>query len=77
MKFEARISAMTVGLGTMPVGMQASAVAASLPEIARHTGMGMARSPWVLVIYTLVLSGVVQSGGAPERAALLIQPSNR
>jgi MFS family permease len=63
MKFDARISAMTVGLGTMVVGMQASAVAASLPEIARHTGMGMARSPWVLVIYTLVLSSSMISLG--------------
>jgi MFS family permease len=63
MKCDARISAMTVGLGTMVVGMQASAVAASLPEIARHTGMGMARSPWVLVIYTLVLSSSMISLG--------------
>jgi hypothetical protein len=32
MKFDTRIFAMTVGLGNMVVGMQASAVAASLPE---------------------------------------------
>ncbi len=63
MKFDARTSAITVGLGTMAVGMQASAVAASLPEIARYTGMGMARSPWILVIYTLVLtSGMISLG---------------
>jgi MFS family permease len=47
----------------MVVGMQASAVAASLPEIARQTGMGMARLPWILVIYTLVLSsGMISLG---------------
>ncbi len=33
MKFDARISAMTVGLGTMVVAMQASAVAASIPAL--------------------------------------------
>jgi MFS family permease len=63
MKCDARISAMTVGLGTMVVAMQASAVAASLPEIARHTGMGLDRSPWILVIYTLVLSSSMISLG--------------
>jgi hypothetical protein len=56
MKFDARISALTVGLVTMVVGIQSSAVDASLPEIARHTGIGMARSLWILVICTLVLS---------------------
>jgi MFS family permease len=47
----------------MVVGMQASAVAASLPQIARHTGMSITQSQWILVTYTLVLSsGMISLG---------------
>lgn len=64
----------------MVVGMQSSAVAASLPEIARHTGRGIAGSPWIRFMYTSVLSssmiGLRLSGDA-QGAVLLIQSSSR